>query len=190
MWMMGQKRVARLSAVDYAFSSLHGFKKRNQSGLARMLLCAGCTVMGAAASSPRLHRRRRPQREVGQPWHRCRHHIVGGSPPLPALMGASTPSAGSAPMALSSLNTVEAYTPGSNTWATVAPMPTARGDLAAAAGHDGRIYAMGGDGAVHRLLHRWRPIRRPPTAGPQWLRCRLPGLGWPRPPARTGASMP
>jgi len=46
----------------------------------------------------------------------------------------------------SSLNTAEAYTPGSKTWATMAPMPTARGDLAAAAGHDGRIYAMGGDG--------------------------------------------
>jgi hypothetical protein len=42
------------------------------------------------------------------------------------------------------LNTVEAYTPGSNSWAAVAPMPTARNDLAAATGPDGRIYAIGG----------------------------------------------
>ncbi len=43
------------------------------------------------------------------------------------------------------LTTVEAYTPGSNTWTSVAPMPTARYGLAAATGPDGRIYAIGGD---------------------------------------------
>ncbi|MBJ7607865.1 MAG: hypothetical protein JF887_00325, partial [Candidatus Dormibacteraeota bacterium] len=36
------------------------------------------------------------------------------------------------------------YTPSTNSWATVAPMPTARGFLAAATGPDGRIYAIGG----------------------------------------------
>ncbi|GAC1576777.1 MAG: hypothetical protein NVS3B18_10590 [Candidatus Dormibacteria bacterium] len=41
-------------------------------------------------------------------------------------------------------NIVEAYTPGTNGWVTVAPMPTARYGLAAATGSDGRIYAMGG----------------------------------------------
>src|SRR5207249_2121084 len=39
------------------------------------------------------------------------------------------------------LNTVEAYNPASNSWSTLAPMPTARGYLAAVAGADGRIYA-------------------------------------------------
>ena len=44
------------------------------------------------------------------------------------------------------LSTVEAYTPSTNTWATVTPaMPTPRTNLAAATGADGRIYAIGGD---------------------------------------------
>jgi len=45
---------------------------------------------------------------------------------------------------LQQLSKVEAYTPSTNTWATVAPMPTARDHLAAARGADGRIYAIGG----------------------------------------------
>ena len=47
------------------------------------------------------------------------------------------------------LGTVEAYSPSSgsssNTWTTVASMPTPRTALAAAVGPDGRIYAIGGD---------------------------------------------
>jgi N-acetylneuraminic acid mutarotase len=42
-------------------------------------------------------------------------------------------------------NTVEAYTPATNSWATVAPMSTARNVLAAITGPDGHIYAVGGD---------------------------------------------
>jgi len=42
------------------------------------------------------------------------------------------------------VRTVEAYDPLSNTWATVAPLPTARSHFAAVLGMDGRIYAMGG----------------------------------------------
>ncbi len=59
------------------------------------------------------------------------------------------------------LNTVEAYTPATNTWTPtcqsgteptadkpcIRPMPTPRSALAAAAGPDGKIYAIGGDGA-------------------------------------------
>ena len=41
-------------------------------------------------------------------------------------------------------NTVERYDPSNNTWATVAPVPTARWGLAAATGGDGCIYAIGG----------------------------------------------
>ena len=40
--------------------------------------------------------------------------------------------------------TVEAYTPSTNTWTAVAPMPTARAGAAAARGHDGRISVIGG----------------------------------------------
>lgn len=42
------------------------------------------------------------------------------------------------------LNTVEAYTPSSNSWAYVAAMPTHRSRLGAATGGDGRLYAIGG----------------------------------------------
>ena len=43
-----------------------------------------------------------------------------------------------------SLNVVEQYTPSSNTWTNVSPMPTPRKMLAAATGQDGRVYAIGG----------------------------------------------
>ncbi len=42
------------------------------------------------------------------------------------------------------VNTVEAYNPSTGLWTTQPSMPTARGDLAAATGLDGRIYAIGG----------------------------------------------
>src|SRR5262249_26485077 len=42
------------------------------------------------------------------------------------------------------LNTVEAYTPATNTWTTLDNLPTPRKGLAAATGPDGRICAIGG----------------------------------------------
>src|SRR5439155_19023786 len=42
------------------------------------------------------------------------------------------------------VSTVEAYTPATNSWATVAPMATGREGLAAATGPDGLVYAIGG----------------------------------------------
>jgi len=42
------------------------------------------------------------------------------------------------------LSSVEVYSPATDSWRAVAPMPTARGALAAVAGPDGRIYAIGG----------------------------------------------
>ena len=39
---------------------------------------------------------------------------------------------------------VDAYNPTTNTWRTVAPLPTARSGLAAETGADGTIYAIGG----------------------------------------------
>jgi hypothetical protein len=46
------------------------------------------------------------------------------------------------------LATVEAYTPATNTWTTVASMPTPRELLAAVVGPDGKIYALGGANAA------------------------------------------
>src|SRR2546427_476234 len=51
------------------------------------------------------------------------------------------------------LNTVEAYSPNTNTWSTVAPMSTPRAYLAAAAGSDGRIYVFGGFDNMGNILN-------------------------------------
>ena len=45
---------------------------------------------------------------------------------------------------LNSVNTVESYDPGGNTWSQKASMPTARDSSAAVSGPDGKIYVMGG----------------------------------------------
>jgi N-acetylneuraminic acid mutarotase len=44
----------------------------------------------------------------------------------------------------SHMNTVEEYDPATDTWRARAPMPTARGYVAAVAGSNGKIYAIGG----------------------------------------------
>jgi len=46
------------------------------------------------------------------------------------------------------LSTVEKYSPSTNTWTTVASMPTARYYLAAAPDTQGNIYAIGGYNSV------------------------------------------
>src|SRR5262249_36848600 len=73
------------------------------------------------------------------------------------------------------LSTVYAYTPGSNTWIQVASMPTARDGLAAAAGADGRIYALRGSDASLRFTNTayaytpgsstWTQVASMPTGG-------------------------
>jgi N-acetylneuraminic acid mutarotase len=65
-----------------------------------------------------------------------RIYAIGGLTPTP--LGNRTDTA------------VEAYDPATDQWSTVASMPTARSFLAAAVGLDGRIYAMGGQGATTR----------------------------------------
>lgn len=71
------------------------------------------------------------------------------------------------------LSTVEAYNPKSGTWTTEAPMRTPRSFLAAAAGRDGRIYAIGGRGkhgdlntveAYNPRVHTWSTVASMPTA--------------------------
>jgi N-acetylneuraminic acid mutarotase len=59
-----------------------------------------------------------------------RIYAIGGT--LPCCFGPPT------------LNMVDVYDPGTDRWETVAPVPTARQDLAAVIGSDGRIYAIGG----------------------------------------------
>ncbi len=73
-----------------------------------------------------------------------------------------------------SLATVEAYNPASNTWTAVASMLTARADLAAVAGPDGRIYALGGFNGSYTILNTveayspasntWTAVAPMPTA--------------------------
>jgi len=48
-------------------------------------------------------------------------------------------------MDLFEVATVEEYDPATNTWATKAPMPTARGRLGLAAAGNAKLYAVGGD---------------------------------------------
>jgi N-acetylneuraminic acid mutarotase len=54
------------------------------------------------------------------------------------------PNGSSATATVSALNIVEAYNPSTNTWSTVASMPTAQEAEGAALGSDGRIYVVGG----------------------------------------------
>jgi hypothetical protein len=64
------------------------------------------------------------------------------------------------------VGTVEAYDPSTNTWSTVAPMPTARNALAAVVGPDGRIYAMGGYAAsILDTVEAYSPATNSWTAG-------------------------
>lgn len=71
------------------------------------------------------------------------------------------------------LNTLEAYDPSRGTWSKLARMPTARLGLAAAAGQDGRIYALGGSDnnqvfpaveAYNPATNSWSTVAPMPTA--------------------------
>jgi hypothetical protein len=57
------------------------------------------------------------------------------------------------------INTVEKYNPATNTWTTVAPMPTARAGLAAAVDSSGNIYAIGGTngGSPQNTVEKYNP---------------------------------
>jgi N-acetylneuraminic acid mutarotase len=72
------------------------------------------------------------------------------------------------------LQTLEIYSPATNTWTTGAPMPTARASLAAGVGRDGRVYAIGGENESLQALNvveaydpgsnTWGPAAPMPTA--------------------------
>src|SRR5262249_9236911 len=69
--------------------------------------------------------------------------------------------------------TVEAYNPTSQTWTAVAPMPTARGGLAAATARDGRIFAVGGlvdpNTQVVSTVEIYSPLDNSWAVGPSML---------------------
>lgn len=89
-----------------------------------------------------------------------------------AVGGWSNSLAGAAPNG--QFATVEVYDPASDTWHTVAPLPTARSALAVVTGPDGRIYAIGGGypealGSVSLLdaydpsTNTWNAVTNMPT---------------------------
>jgi streptogramin lyase/N-acetylneuraminic acid mutarotase len=77
---------------------------------------------------------------------------------------------------LAELKTTEVYTPATDSWFSAAPMHSPRGELAAAAGPAGRIYAIGGRGTDTTTLevdtvevydpatNRWSTAAHMPTA--------------------------
>lgn len=73
------------------------------------------------------------------------------------------------------LATVEAYTPSTDSWSTVASLPIARSGLVAATGGDGRIYALAGYDGHHSVTtveayapatNSWSTVAPMPTAWP------------------------
>jgi hypothetical protein len=84
------------------------------------------------------------------PMPTARSSLAGAAAPCPRVRHRTCVYAiGGYDLASIALNTVEAYSPATNTWATLPPMPTARRDLAAATApcprHDGLcVYAIGG----------------------------------------------
>lgn len=65
---------------------------------------------------------------------------------------------------------VEAYNPATNTWTTLASLPTARYGLAAAVGPDGKIYALGGFapslGGYTNTVYIYDPVTNSWATGP------------------------
>jgi N-acetylneuraminic acid mutarotase len=59
---------------------------------------------------------------------------------------------GNVPLWMAGTNLVDTYSPTEDRWAVAASMPTPRQSLAAATGHDGRIFALGGSIAQNGTL--------------------------------------
>ena len=68
---------------------------------------------------------------------------------------------------ITTVGTVEAYNPTSDTWASLSELPDPAWELAAAGGPDGRVYAIGGAGtggnlatvnAYSAVTNRWSPV--------------------------------
>ncbi|MFJ9448022.1 Kelch repeat-containing protein [Kitasatospora sp. NPDC101235] len=98
----------------------------------------------------------------------ARSDLAGAAAPCPdVLEGACVYAVGGTPDFTRTLGTTETYSPASNIWATLPPMPTARQDLAAASApcpdrlKGTCVYAFGGDNSSGDLhtLEAFRPQR-------------------------------
>ena len=69
----------------------------------------------------------------------------------------------------------DVHDPTTNTWSSLAPLPTARGDLAAVTGTDGLIYAIGGSGSPNYLstVEAYDPAHDTWTSKQQMLTARM-----------------
>ncbi len=88
---------------------------------------------------------------------------TGGDGRIYAIGGQTSGSNGT----ITTVGTVEAYNPTTNTWASLSELPDPAWELAAAGGPDGRVYAIGGVGTAANLStvnaysavsNRWSPV--------------------------------
>jgi hypothetical protein len=69
------------------------------------------------------------------------------------------------------LATVEAYTPGGNTWATRAPLPSPRTSLSGAGTINGVLYVAGGENSQRSLTTTLLAYNPSTNTGPPRRRC-------------------
>jgi hypothetical protein len=129
------------------------------------------------------------------PMPTARSSLAGAAAPCPRVRHRTCVYAiGGYDLASIALNTVEAYSPATNTWATLPPMPTARRDLAAAtapcpgARHRTCVYAIGGSTnggtlavntveAYSPATNSWATLPSLPTARPNMTAATAPCPG-------------
>jgi kelch-like protein 17 (actinfilin)/kelch-like protein 20 len=128
--------------------------------LGQLLLLALCLVgMGALGGFiPAIAARARPATGPGVPADTtCGRAFFGAATGADGRVyvtgGSAAPYGAATACGATYLDLTQAYDPQTDTWTTLAPMPTPRAFLAVTAGKDGRIYAIGGQSAGQDTSH-------------------------------------